>query len=223
LSPTFGAEVRRRAGEAVEGVRDLPRRARRRARALIVASLDRVFDEPFDIPDAEAFERAFTSLPPGTITTAQSISAFVVAVTPFTRRMWRMARVTGSGVSRVPGPTGRATRYALIALPVGVQLAHATRRGVRELQVLASFVIVRLRAAGVTPEHALVRGLTVSLAIDPARRPDPTIPPGRAAASLGRLWAARAIGRDDTRAVSARARAQREALDRLDLASFAAR
>ncbi len=92
----------------------------------------------------------------------------------------------------------------------------------RELQLLASYVIWRLRDAGVDPDRGLVRSLTLSLYLDPARRPSLEIPSGRAAGGIARQWVLRSLGGDAESAVRARARRQAEAIDRLDLVDLGA-
>jgi hypothetical protein len=82
---------------------------------------------------------------------------------------------------------------------------------------LASYVIAKLRVAGVDPDRDLVRSLTMSLYLDPARRPALDAPGGRAAGAVARQWVLRSLGGDAEHAVRARARRQAEALERLDL------
>ena len=90
----------------------------------------------------------------------------------------------------------------------------------RELQLLASYLMTRLRAVGVDPDPGLVRSLTLSLYLDPARRPSLEIPGGRAAGAVARQWVLRSLGGDAESAVRARARRQAEAIDRLDLTAL---
>ena len=87
----------------------------------------------------------------------------------------------------------------------------------RELQLLASFVITKLRAAHVDPDRDLVRSLTMSLYLDPARRPTLDPPNARNAGGVARQWVLRSLGGDAESAVRARAHRQAEALERLDL------
>jgi hypothetical protein len=64
--------------------------------------------------------------------------------------------------------------------------------------------------------------LTLSLYLDPARRPSLDIPGGRAAGAVARQWVLRSLGGDAESAVRARARRQAEAIDRLDLVELGA-
>jgi hypothetical protein len=102
-----------------------------------------------------------------------------------------------------------------------MRLSTTSRRGVRELQLLSSYVINRMRVAGVVPERGFVRALTVALAVDPARRPDLGASGARSTGALTRQWILRAIGGDAETAIRTRARMQAAALDRLDLSTLA--
>jgi hypothetical protein len=74
----------------------------------------------------------------------------------------------------------------------------------------------------VAPDRGLVRSLTLSLYLDPARRPVLDIPGGRAAGAVARQWVLRSLGGDAESAVRARARRQADALDRVDLRALGA-
>lgn len=123
-----------------------PTRLTDQVRALVDGALDRVFDEPFDIRSDADFMRIL--LDPATNAgrtgaTASALAGFVTMVTPFAERTLRLLR-TGS---KAPIPAARAAKYAAVAVPIGVQVSATVRRGVRELQALASYLIHELRAA----------------------------------------------------------------------------
>jgi hypothetical protein len=82
-------------------------------------------------------------------------------------------------------------------------------------------VITRLRAAGVDPDRGLVRSLTLSLYVDPARRPTLEPPGSRTAGAVARQWVLRSLGGDAESSVRSRARRQAEAIDRLELPELA--
>jgi hypothetical protein len=199
--------------------RSVPGRLSDQVRATVDRALDRVFDEPFDIRSADDFVRLMVDPPdsgrPGTA--AGALAAFVAIAAPLTERGLRLVRASG----RAPIPAARAAKYAAVAVPVGVQLSATVRRGVRELQVLASYIVRRFREQGIVPNRGLVRSLTVSLALDPERRPDVSVEPRRAAARLARTWIFRAVGTDTEHAVRDRAHAQLAALERIDLRDLA--
>ena len=188
---------------------------------MVDGALDRVFDEPFDIRSDTDFERIL--LESGSTgrqgSAASALAGLVVMATPFAERTLRIVR-TGS---KAPIPAAKAAKYAAIAVPIGVQLSSTVRRGIRELQALASFIMWRLRDEGIEPERSFVRALTVSLYVDADRRPDFQTPSRRVAASLSRVWILRAIGTDSESHVFKRGQAWIAALDRLDLADLARR
>jgi len=188
-------------------------------RTMVDTALDRVFDEPFDIRSDTDFERILLEPAgagrPGAA--ASALAGFVAMATPIAQRALRLVR-TGS---KAPIPAAKAAKYAAIAVPIGVQLSSTVRRGIRELQALASFIIWRLRDEGIEPERSFVRALTVSLYVDADRRPNLDVAPSRVAASLTRVWILRAIGTDSEAHVFKRGQSWVAALDRLDLAALA--
>jgi hypothetical protein len=197
--------------------RELPGRLLDQVRDTVDAALDRVFDEPFDIRSAADYERvlldpAVTSRGGTTAGVAGALAAFVTLAAPFADRGLKILRSSG----RIPVPAAKAAKYAAVAVPVGIRLTSSSRRGVRELQVLASYIVHRMRAAGVQPDRGLVRAATVSIYLDPERRPVVGLSPRRAAAAIARIWIFRAFGTDSDAAVITRAHAQMAAVDRLD-------
>src|SRR4051794_14865261 len=190
-----------------------------RVKALIDGALDRVFDQPFDVRSAAELEELVAAGPVGVgaAPAATTLTAFVAAATPMARRALALATKSGKFASKAPLPSSKAFKVGLASIPVALRLSTTSRRGVRELQLLASYVIWRLRDAGVAPDRGLVRSVTLSLYLDPARRPSLEIPSGRAAGGIARQWVLRSLGGDAESAVRARARRQAEAIDRLDL------
>ena len=146
-----------------------------RVRTLVDGALDRVFDEPFDVRTAAELEDLVAAGPigngPGPAAT--SLGAFVAAAMPLARRalIGREQVVEGRDQGR-RCRRRRRSRSDWPRSPSRCASSTTTRRGVRELQLLASYVITRLRAAGVDPDRGLVRSLTLSLYVDPARRPN---------------------------------------------------
>jgi hypothetical protein len=190
-----------------------------RVRTLVDGALDRVFDEPFDVRTADELEDLVAAGPVGAGPgpAATSLGAFVAAATPLARRALALATKSSKVATKAPLPSSKAVKIGLATIPIALRLSTTTRRGVRELQLLASYVMTRLRAAGVEPERGLVRSLTLSLYVDPARRPALDPPGSRTAGAMARQWVLRSLGGDAESAVRARARRQAEALDRLDL------
>jgi hypothetical protein len=194
-----------------------------RLRTLVDGALDRVFDEPFDVRTAAELEDLVAAGPVGNGPgpAATSLGAFVAAATPLARRALSLTSKSSKVATKVPLPSSKAFKIGLATLPVALRLSTTTRRGVRELQLLASYVISRLRAAGVHPDRRLVRSLTLSLYVDPARRPTLDAPGSRTAGAVARQWVLRSLGGDAESAIRARARRQAEAIDRLDLPALA--
>ena len=194
----------------IRGLLDLPSRATDRGRALVDTTLDRVFDEPFDVRTADEFEELVAAGPigngPGPAAT--SLGAFVAAATPLARRALAAATRSSKVATKAPLPSSKMLKVGIASIPIAMRLSTTTRRGVRELQLLASYVITRLRAAGVEPERGLVRALTLSLYVDPARRPALDSTGSRAAGAVSRQWVLRSLGGDAETAIRARARRQ---------------
>jgi hypothetical protein len=205
-------------------VRDFPARLNERARALVDGALDRVFDEPFTVRSTDDYERLVVEGPigngPGPAAT--SLGAFVATATPLARRALRMASSSSKVATKVPLPSSKMIKIGIASIPVALRVSTTTRRGVRELQLLASYTMTRLRAAGIEPERGLVRALTLSLYLEPARRPNLAVAGARSMGALSRQWILRSLGGDSAAAISTRARRQAEALDHLDLAGVAA-
>jgi hypothetical protein len=200
----------------------MPDQLSNRVRTLIDAALDRVFDEPFDVRSATEFEDLVAAGPIGSGPgpAATSLGAFVAAATPLVRRALLLASKSSKVATKAPLPSSKAIKIGLASIPIALRVSTTTRHGVRELQLLASYVITRLRAAGVDPDRSLVQSLTLSLYVDPARRPTLEPPGSRTAGAVARQWVLRSLGGDAESAVRARTRRQAEALDRLDLAEL---
>ncbi len=204
-------------------LRDFPTRLNDRARALIDGGLDRVFDEPFDVRTADELERLVVEGPVGNGPgpAATSLGAFVATATPLARRALRMAGTSSKVATKVPLPSSKMIKVGIASIPVAVRLSTTTRRGVRELQLLSSYTMSRLRAVGVEPERGFVRALTLALYVDPTRRPTFATSGSRSVGAVTRQWILRSLGGDAESAIRSRARRQAEALDRADLRALA--
>ena len=121
----------------------------------------------------------------------------------------------GRGAKFVP-----AMRTIALALPVAMDLTHTLRQGVREIQVIASYLMHLLREDDIEPDRGLVTALTLSIALDPERPPDLSLTPARAGGGLTRRWIMRVLGRDNAKAIRRRADAYLASIDRLDLAEL---
>ena len=199
-------------------------RLSQQSRAIVDRALDRVFDEPFDVATPEDFERLMTDRHggggPGALANASAVAVFVRSATPIAERLLGYARVGSSAAGKTGFAPARVVKYALAAIPVALSLSGTVRRGVHELQVLASYLAQRFRMAGIEPDRGLVRALTLAISRDPDRRPQLDTTGRRASAAIGTQWVMRSLGKDSASAVRERARAQLAALDRLDLAAI---
>ena len=171
-------------------------------------ALDRVFNEPYEIWSSDDVERVMTQHR----ATMSFASAGVLA--GFVERALPLAKLSTKAGKKVPMP---AIKYTLAAIPIAMQLGNSVRHGVHEVQVIASYLIHRLREAGVEPRRGLVTALALSISLDPERRPDLGLTPARAGAGLARLWIMRSIRTESGKSVGRRARSEAAAVDRLDL------
>jgi hypothetical protein len=190
--------------------RTVTRQLTDRARGMADAALDRVFAEPFDIHSEDDFERVMTEHH-----VAVSF-ATVGALAGFVERALPVAKLSTKAGKKIPVP---AIKYTLAAIPIAMQLGNAVRHGIREIQVIASYLIHRLREAGVEPRRGLVSALALSIYLDPERRPDLSVTPSRAGAGLARAWIMRSMRKESTKVLTRRARAEIAAVNRLDLRS----
>ena len=141
-----------RAGAATAAVNAAAHRVRLSspiaARRMVDSALDRVFDEPYEIRqrgrlrarDDRAHGRRCRSR-----ARARSPDSWS-ARSP-------LAKLSTKAGKKIPMP---AIKYTLAAIPIAMQLGNSVRHGVREVQVLASYLIHRLREAGVEPRRGLV-------------------------------------------------------------------
>jgi len=203
-------EPRAQAPRPSEYPRTVTRQLTDRARRMTDAALDRVFDEPFEIRSADDFERVM-----GEHHVAMSF-ATAGALAGFVERALPVAKLSTKAGKKIPMP---AIKYTLAAIPIAMQLGNSVRHGIREIQVIASYLIHRLREAGVEPRRELVSALALSIYLEPERRPDVGLTPGRAGPGLARTWIMRSIRKESTTVLARRARADVEAVDRLDLRS----
>jgi hypothetical protein len=208
----------------VGGARAIPQRVVESVRTALDGVIDKVFAEPFDVRTAAELEQLVVAGPHGTGADGPptGMGAFVLAATPIVQRTLRTAAKSGKLAGKVPLPSARAVRITAATIPVAMRVSHTSRRGYREIQLLASYVIAKLREAGVQPERGLVRSLTMSLYVEPARRPRVDVPPARYAGAVSRQWALRSLGGDSEDALRARTRKWVDAIDRLDLPAVAA-
>jgi hypothetical protein len=138
---------------------------------------------------------------------ADQIQQVAIIALPIARRVGALRRVPG--VKRVPW-----------VLSLVTNVARAIRQGVREVQVVGSYLAARMQAAtGQPPDPQLVKALTVQLYLSPSRRPstaDTRVPAGR----LLRRWLTHGLV---GRTTSKTAMRSIDAVEQLDIAALLAR
>jgi len=161
---------------AVARLRSATGTARDQLVALIENALDRLLDAPLDIRNAHEALHAINPTDPA------------VAAAPAVRRAaeWGIARVAGRIGTRYGGKL--AGRMA-VPVTAAVEYGLAARDGIRELQVLGSFLVNRLRTEGHPVDRELVQRTVLAVYLDPAVRPDLRVPPHRRALRVARRWA----------------------------------
>jgi len=183
-------------------------------RALLDGTLQRVFAHPYTIRNAADFERVMVEGGGAmSLASAGAIAAVIARATPWVERLLPAAKRGGKVVP--------AAKVATYALPIALHLTNAVRHGVRELQVIQSYVMFLLNEQHIAPDREFVNALTLSLALDPDRPPDLSLTSGRATVGLLRKWILRSLAKDSASAVHERARADLTAMGRLDLPALA--
>jgi hypothetical protein len=135
---------------------------------------------------------------------ADQIQQVAIVALPLVRRIGMVRKVPG--VRRVPWV------FSLVTL---ANVTRSIRQGVREVQVIGSYLAARLEAAtGAPADPELVKRLTVQLYLSPSRRPHPA-PGGRVPAlKLLRRWLLYGLVGRTTNKAADRAI---EAVERLDV------
>ncbi len=161
--------------------------------SLYERAVDAVLATPHVVPDqGHAMALLDQSSPrDGASELGEQIAKVALIATPILRRMEVARRFTRvPGVKKLPFVMSLTT-----AASVGAALSH----GVRDVQVIGSYVSSRLQeASGAAPDPKLVKQLTVQLYLSPGSTPrlDQRVGPAR----LLRRWLVRgALGRDGRR------------------------
>ena len=179
------ADVFERLGESVERI------------------LDKVFDKPYVVPDADAARRLMLDQD---ARRPSAISQFVQnqAVVRLTSWIAKSSRFGGTG----------ATTAVTALLGSGQRARRVIRRGTLQLQVLASFVASRAHRAGITLERDFVRAVTLDVYLEPHRVVEFRYRGRRAGGTIARRWAKDALSSSDERPLI---ESRVSAIERLDL------
>ncbi len=148
---------------------------RRSLAAFIEATLTRIFDAPLDIRNPVEALRALgptndANPAPGVLRKAAG---------------WGAARTMAKVGTRY-GP--KAAGRLVLPLTVAVEFGLNARDGLRELQVLASFLVGRLRSEGYPVDPEMVRRTVLAVYLDPGRRPDLAVLLRRRSLHVARRW-----------------------------------
>jgi hypothetical protein len=216
-------------GKAKSGaaaVASVPAWTRAKVGELVDTGLDRVYAQPLEIGSADEAVALLTELGDegGGREQTRRVAGILAAAGPV---MARLARGTGA-VAKVAGvgakvfPSGRMFTVGTTAVLASIRIGTSARIGVRELQVLASYLMARLRAAGLPVDRDLVEQVTVQAYVQPGATP--RLRPGarRGFAGLARFWAARGFKAPSPAKQAQLHRRRVEAIERLDLPALVA-
>jgi hypothetical protein len=243
-SRRFGPGAALRSGqEQARRVRDA---AWQRSATGLAWSLDRIFDEPFDVPDAETARRMLSGAqrPPmnafGRYIEGQAlvrIGAQVAKVASRSKAAGTAARVaavpaamsetgaaagaaTAGGAAMSTATSMGAAALAAAAVAATTRATKTASRGLNDLRVLASYLASRARLHHVTLDKPTLRALTLAVYTDPRRRADLRFSGSRGAAAVLGRWSREAASTPSESVRRDTADAWVDAIDRLDLASF---
>jgi hypothetical protein len=223
---------------------DLAAAARARSGDTVERALDRVFLEPFDVPDADTALRLLTDArrpqPSAALRflegqalvriagqvaklAAKSKAAGMaarVAALPGASSAGTTAAAAGGGMSAATSMG--ATALAAAAVTAATRTGRTVKRGVTDLQVLASYLASRARREQVTLGRELLRAITLAVYVDPRRRIDFSLAGRKGASSVLARWSRDTVSAQSEARRNDEARAWIDAIDRLDLRTFAA-
>jgi hypothetical protein len=128
-------------------------------------AIDRVLARPYEVTTADE-ARAVLDDPDAIDVSAfaDQIQQVALIAAPLVRRVGKFKRVPG--VKRVPW---------VLSLVTVANLTRSIRQGVREVQIVGSYLAARIQhATGSAPDAELVKRLTVQVYLAPTRRLDPS-------------------------------------------------
>jgi hypothetical protein len=183
--------------------------------------LNGIFDEPFDVPDAETAQRMILSdaAPQASATAKFLEQQAMTRLTPWIARSIQAAKVAGKAA-----PAGSSSKWAATAANAVMSSAARGRKastdGWNQLRVLASYLVARARTDGVELEQELVRAATVSIYLDPRKAVDLGYRGPRAGTAITTRWARDAALPPNEESRREQAHARVSAVERLDLAQL---
>jgi hypothetical protein len=222
--------------------------ARARGADGLERSLDRVFDEPFDVPDAVTAIRLLSGVDPVPMSAvgrylegqalvrigsqvakvagrskAAGAAARVAAVPAAMTETGAATAATTAGATAMSTATSMgAAALAAAAVAAATRATRSVRRGLNDVRVLASYVASRAREQHVVLDKPMLRALTLAAYTDPRRRVDFRFAGSRGAAGVLARWSRDAASTPSQSRRRDNAEAWVGAVDRLDLAALAA-
>jgi hypothetical protein len=201
-------KVKSTAASVPKAAAAVPRAAVSAATSLYDRVIDRVLARPYVVTTADQ-ARAVLDDPDAIDVSAfaDQIQQVALVAMPIVRRLGRVRKVPG--VKKVPWV------FSVVTI---TNLTRAVRQGVREVQVVGSYLAARIQAAtGAAPDPELVKRLTVQLYLSPTRKLDPSLDESVPARKLLQRWLFNGLlGRTSNKA-AVRAIG---AVERLDIASI---
>jgi hypothetical protein len=219
--------------------------ARNRTGYALERALDRVFDEPFDVPDAETATQLLTG-PARPSASALlrfiegqalvKIGAQVARLASRSKAASAAARVAaipaasaeagaavGAGGAAASAATSVGTAaLAAAAVTAATRTTRTVSRGLTDVRVLASYLASRARKQHVVLDKPLLRALTLAAYTDPRRHVDFRLAGSRGATSVATRWARETLNAPSDARRREDAAAWIAAIDRLDLVGLAA-
>lgn len=143
-------------------------------------AVDRAVSARFEVPDADAAFACLEAKP--TMDTSIVGDALLVRIVGGILGRFALLR-------RIPGLAGRSNAWLAGFLVAGNRARISVARGLREVQVLASYAASRAERAGVSIDDRFLRALTLAVYIDPRKKVDFRYRGRRGAAALAGKWA----------------------------------
>jgi hypothetical protein len=201
--------------------RSLLDRIKRRLGAWVDGALDHVVSEPFELTSRNEAVAMMSEPPPesGLMASIPTLAALATRGS----QIYRRVRAARSATSAAGGPAGIS---AMVLTAAGVatvtRLLAAVRWGMRDVQVMSSYLTLRSKQQGIELESGLARTLTISAYLDPRRRARLDYANVRGAGALVGAWSTQTISSRSETAARKRAEPRLDALDRFDLQDLAA-
>ncbi|MGH9024791.1 MAG: hypothetical protein ACRDWD_01535 [Acidimicrobiia bacterium] len=193
---------------------------RYRLGAFVDRALDTVFTDPFDVSSSEEAVRLMAEPPPESA--LLSSIPTVAALAARGGAMYRKFRAARSASSAAGGPAGISVMLLTAAGVAAVtRLLTAVRWGLRDVQVMGSYLATKSRNDGVALESGLARTLTISAYLDSRRHAGLDYANVRGVGALVGSWSTQTIANRSESTTRKRAQERIDALGRYDLPALA--